>query len=290
MTTNNAALAVDAASDRNEESPRPFLKWAGGKGFLLDTLRELMPRSFNTYYEPFIGGGALFFACRPERAHLVDVNHELINTYQTVRDNVSEVIAELEKHRYEKEYYYQLRNVDRTPEYQQWTAVERAGRFIFLNKTCFNGLYRVNSKGHFNVPFGDYSNPKLVDHANLNACSRALQAAELTIGDFEGVLVSAREGDFVYFDPPYVPASPTANFTGFSAGGFTDDDQRRLYQVCVALHERGVRFMLSNSCTELALNLYRAFNYRLVQVPRAINSKGDKRGKVNELIIRNYEQ
>lgn len=268
--------------------PKPFLKWAGGKGQLVDELLARIPPTFSTYFEPFIGGGALFFSLCPKQAVLFDVNEQLVNTYCVVRDRPEELISNLSQHVYEKDYFYRMRDADRSSDFSSWSTVQKASRFIYLNRTCFNGLYRVNSKGYFNVPFGRYTNPKIVDAENIRRGSEVLRPVEISVSDFSLVGERAQAGDFVYFDPPYVPLSRTASFTSFSAGGFRWEDQERLRELCGRLHEKGVKFMLSNSCTDKILNLYQSFHYHVVSAQRAINSVGDKRGKVNEIIITNY--
>ena len=216
------------------------MKWVGGKTQLLPELTERIPKSIGTYYEPFIGGGALFFASKPKNAVLGDYNAELIQTYKVVRDELPALIDILEGHYYEKNYFYSVRSLD----VSQLSSAESAARTIYLNRTGFNGLYRVNSKGQFNVPFGRYTNPLICDHANLTACSQLLRGAQLRQGSYEQVLASATAGDFAYLDPPYVPLSRTSNFTGYVPGGFGTEDQQRLAQLLVDLDKRGVRFML----------------------------------------------
>jgi DNA adenine methylase len=215
--------------------------------------------------------------------------------YTVVRDNVDELIRELKKHeeKYKggdpQEYFYTVRNVDRETEYAGWSSIERAARLIFLNKTCFNGLYRVNSRKQFNTPFGFYANPAIVDEHNLLACSQALATAEIAAAGFEHVLDAAKEGDFVYFDPPYVPLSATAYFTAYTGAVFDFGMQRRLREVCDELDDNGVKWMLSNSHTDFVLGLYQErYHIRTVEASRAINCKGNKRGKVAEVIVTNY--
>ena len=269
---------------------RPFLKWAGGKTQLLPELLARLPRRMNNYFEPFIGGGSLFFRWQPQRAHLWDINAELINCYLVIQTQVDALIESLRKHRYEKDYYYQVRAWDRSPEYQHLPAVDRASRFIFLNKSCFNGLYRVNASGHYNVPFGRYSNPTIVDEENLRACARALKLARVECRTFHDVEHYAGKGDFVYFDPPYAPVSATADFTAYSKDGFGEDQQRALAELCRRLDQRRVHFMLSNSSTPLTLDLYGEFRVQQVQANRAINSNGASRGKVPEILVMNYAE
>ncbi len=268
--------------------PRPFLKWVGGKTQLLASIAQLVPDRFGTYYEPFVGGGAVFFHLRPERAVLGDLNRELIDCFGAVRDCLDEVVAILDAHIYDKDYFYDIRALD--PATLPLPA--RAARTIYLNRTGFNGLYRVNRKGRFNVPFGRYSNPTICDEENLEACREVLGAAELRCGGFDEVLATAAEGDFVYLDPPYVPVSKTANFTSYVAGGFGPDDQDRLARQLVDLDRRGVRFVLSNADAEGVRAMYEDLgiaSLRIigVQALRAVNSKTTGRGRVGELLVTN---
>lgn len=265
-------------------APRPFLKWVGGKSQLLDQLRPLLPRMFGRYFEPFVGGAALFFAIRPAGATLSDVNAELVDCYRAIRDDVDGVLEALEGHRYDRDHYYEVRDVD--PE--SLSLVERAARTIFLNKTGFNGLYRVNRAGKFNVPFGRHANPSFADEDNLRSCALALRGVELLVRDFRAVLAHASRGDFVYFDPPYVPVSDTADFTSYAAGGFSTRAQEELADVFRRLTEKGVYAMLSNSGAPLVRELYADFAIDDVYAARNVNSNAAKRGKVVEVVVRNY--
>jgi DNA adenine methylase len=278
--------SVRDSSDRIE--CRPFLKWAGGKTQLVPNLLKRIPANFNRYIEPFVGGGALFFALQPKSAYIADCNTELINCYQVVRDNVHGLIEELKAYRYDKDQYYAVRELDRQESFSTLSPIKRAARLIYLNKTCFNGLYRVNSKGHFNVPFGSYSDPTILDAKNLLQCGQALSPTILKTAPFEEILEVAQEGDFVYFDPPYAPISDTADFTAYAKGGFDDSAQELLLLVCLQLHQRGVKWMVSNSNTPIIQELYRGFRIESVPASRSINSRAEKRGPVLELIIRNY--
>lgn len=262
-------------------TPRPFLKWVGGKGQLLSQLWPHLPERFERYHEPFLGGGALFFALRPKRAFLSDVNRELIDCYTSVRDHVDDVIAALREHRYEQEHYYQIRA--QNPIFL--SNAERAARTIFLNRTGFNGLYRVNRSGQFNVPFGRYTNPLICDENNLRACSQALQEVELCVQDFTLASERMLSGDLVYFDPPYVPVSVTANFTGYSADGFNSNDQTRLARLFGRLIERGIHGLLSNADVPTLRELYSSFPATTLQASRAVNCNITKRGKVNEVLV-----
>lgn len=287
MTT-NSALAGDSDTSTTKIECRPFLKWAGGKTQLLPALLKRAPTSYNRYLEPFLGGGALYFSMQPRAAYLADFNPELINCFEVVRSNLAELKEELKKYRYDKDMFYEVRELDRQADYTSTSTVARAARFIYLNKTCFNGLYRVNSKGHFNVPFGAYKDPTILDAPNLTACSNALQSAVLKTGSFEEIIDVAEKGDFVYFDPPYAPTSETADFTQYVSGGFDESSQELLLLTCLKLHQKGVHWMLSNSNTNIIQELYRGFKVETVEAGRSINSKAEKRGPILELIIRNY--
>lgn len=267
---------------------RPFIKWAGGKAQLLAQLRQRLPSKYGRYYEPFIGGGALFFDLSPQSAYISDVNQELVNCYQIVRDSTEELISELKTFRNEKEFYYEIRNLDRSLEFGNWTTARRAARLIYLNRTCFNGLYRVNSKGQFNVPFGNYKNPAIVSPANLYACSQALMGTEINCASFLEIEARVSNGDFVYFDPPYAPLSETSNFTSYAKDAFGEEQQVQLRDLCRRLNDKGVLWMLSNSSASLIKGLYENFNISVVSARRNINASGQGRGNVDELIIRNY--
>jgi DNA adenine methylase len=273
------------ASVRGEvATARPFLKWVGGKGQLLGQFRDLLPEEYGRYYEPFLGGGALFFARTPRSAVLADVNEELVDCYRAIRDSVGDVIHALRRHKYEKEHYYEVRL--RSPE--SMTPARRAARTIFLNRSGYNGLYRVNRAGRFNVPFGRHNNPTLCDASNLRACSKALQGVELLCSDFATAVEGAQSGDFVYFDPPYVPLSPTSSFTQYAAARFGWKEQQELARVFGVLARRGVSVMLSNSDTPEVRALYREFRLDRVAASRMVNSNPERRGKVGEVVVRSY--
>ena len=274
-----------------EEIPdpvRPFIKWVGGKGRLVADIHAIMPVTFGDYYEPFLGGGAIFWSLvhrlqkAKHAAFLSDMNDEIMHVYKMVRNDVDGLVAELSRYEYAKEEYYDRRSAI----VKDLTAVERAARTIYLNKTCFNGLYRVNKKGQFNVPFGKYTNPTICDEENLRACSAALQG-EVTIWskDYEEVAKKAKEGDLVYFDPPYIPASATSNFTAYTASGFTAEDQAALGDLFKGLVARGVMCILSNSDTPLTREIYEGCRMVRANIGRTINSKAEARGKVGELLI-----
>ena len=208
--------------------------------------------------------------------------------YQVVRDNVDELVVDLQKHDISKEYFMEIRNIDRTEEYENWSDVQKASRFIYLNRTCFNGMYRVNSKGEFNVPFGHYKNPRILDENNLINCSNLLQKTEIKHADFSEILKAVKKGDFVYFDPPYVPLSETSSFTSYTKDGFDIDMQFKLRDVCDELDSMGVKFLLSNSDTKLVNELYENYNIKKVFASRQINANADGRGKITEVLVRNY--
>lgn len=272
----------------DKSGARPFLKWVGGKGQLLPELVSRMPPSYGRYFEPFLGGGALFFHLRPRRATLSDINEELINVYRAVKFQVDDLVNALSYHVYDKEYFYELRNVDRDEEYFEWDSVDRAARFIYLNKTCYNGLYRVNSRGEFNAPFGRYKNPAICNRDLLASCSAALSRIKIVRQSYTKVIRQAQRGDFVYFDPPYAPLSASSNFTSYVKEGFSGEDQRELRDLCKALDKIGIKWMVSNSSAPLILRLYKSYNIEFVDASRAVNSKASKRGKVKEVIVRNY--
>ncbi len=267
----------------------PIVKWVGGKRQLMFELIKNMPKSYNRYFEPFIGGGALFFELQPEQAYISDMNEELINLYSIVRDNVYELIDDLSKHEVSKEYFLEIRNIDRTEEYSKLSNVERASRFIYLNRTCFNGMYRVNSKGEFNVPFGHYKNPRIIDENNLLNCSELLKKTEIKCADFSEILTKVKKGDLVYFDPPYVPLNETSSFTSYTKDGFDINMQFKLRDVCDELDNKGVKFMLSNSDTKLVNELYANYKIKKVFASRQINANADGRGKITEVLVRNYD-
>ncbi len=281
--------SVDRCQPVRDAAARPFLKWAGGKGQLLDQLWERLPTEFGRYFEPFVGGGALYFALHNAGrlrggAQLSDANRKLIDTYRTVRDEVEAVIAHLSTFSNDRELYYQVR----AWRHEDLEQARAAARIIFLNKTCYNGLFRENSRGEFNVPFGRYARPTICDAGNLRAVSAALKRASLRALDFEKIPGRVKPGDLVYFDPPYHPLSATSSFTHYSEDGFGEDAQRRLARAFRSLDTRGAYVMLSNSDTALVRELYAGYRIEKVRASRAINSKADRRGKITEVIVRNY--
>ena len=268
--------------------PRPFLKWAGGKRQILSQMDHYFPNEFNRYIEPFLGGGAVFFYLLPSEAILIDINPELINTYKIIQEEVVALISSLKKHENQKKYYYKMRNIDRNPnEFSKWPDVEKASRTIFLNRCCYNGLYRVNSKGEFNVPFGKYKNPKFCDEENLLAVNKALKNVKLVHSGFERCLDFAEEGDFIYFDPPYHPLSETSSFTSYTKYDFGREEQIKLSEVFRILDQRGCYLMLSNSYNKFILDLYEDYKIITLKAKRAINSDASKRGEIREVLILN---
>lgn len=266
----------------------PFLKWAGGKSRLIAQYKDFLPptETIGRYYEPFLGSAALYFFLQPVRAQLSDRNEKLIELYLVVRDDLDSVVPILQQHENERDYFYRIRSLNPA----RLTPAERAARLIYLNRTCYNGLYRENSSGDFNVPFGRYRNPKICDVPRLKAASSALRTAELCVADFDEAVAGARPGDFIYFDPPYVPLNSTSNFTGYHRLGFSVDDHQRLAETFHSLTRRGCRAMLSNSSAQLVYDLYDGHGHRLIEVRarRNINSKSSRRGPVMELLILNY--
>lgn len=268
----------------------PFVKWVGGKRSIVQELVKRLPKPFNSYWEPFIGGGALFFEVQPRLtngAHLSDSNLDLVLTYQAVKRDPEKLIALLQDHAklHGETYYYKVRE-----QFHLQDPIQIAARFIYLNKTCFNGLYRVNKKGEFNVPIGSYVNPAIVDADNIRACHKALQGATIEYKDY--LTIEPKAGDFVYCDPPYHPVGVTANFTSYTKLDFGEREQAQLRDFALRLGKQGVKVMVSNSDTPLIRDLYRTgkgFRLRQVQAPRMVNCKGDGRGDVNELIITTYD-
>lgn len=270
----------------------PVLKWAGGKTQLLGQLTSLMPtEEIITYCEPFLGGGAMLFSIQPGVAYVNDINVGLMNVYNVIKHFPEALIAELSSYENTAEFYYKIRELDRDAErFAALTAVEQAARFIYLNKTCFNGLYRENRQGQFNVSYGKYKNPDFVNAEGIRAVSQYFNTANIyfTSMDFSEVLKTLPSGSFVYLDPPYYPVSETANFTSYTRYGFTKDDHIRLKQCCDELTARGIKFMLSNSNTDFIRQLYTGYFITEVLARRAINCNGDGRGEIKELVIRNY--
>lgn len=268
--------------------PKPFVKWPGGKRRLLPELVSRLPNVFERYYEPFLGGGALYFHIQPNRAYISDINPELINAYRVIQDRVEDLISVLPTFKNTEEDFYNVRELDRTPNFKQINSIERAARFIYLNKTCFNGLYRENSKGHFNVPFGHYDNPTILDEDNLIACHDALKGATIGCESFLHIVSYAKPGDFVYFDPPYMPDNISSTFTSYSKDGFGMADHENLINLCEALNRNSVKWMLSNSSAPIVYKMYKNFNIETIEVQRSIGASASTRKKVEEVIVRNY--
>lgn len=267
------AVAVQAA--------KPFLKWAGGKTQLLKALLPYFPKHYNRYYEPFVGGGAVFFALQPRKATLSDINQDLIYTYQAIQQNVQGVMRSLAQHAMTPEHFYKVRA--QNPE--KLSILQRAARTIFLNRACFNGLYRVNANGQFNVPYGRHRSNKVIHKEILLAAAQALRHVQLYCRNVFALGRSARCGDLVYFDPPYHPLSATSSFRNYAQGGFTVEQQTKLADFARRLAERGIHVVLSNSDTPLIHQLYRDFHIERVLARRSINSKGQQRGTIYEVII-----
>ncbi len=280
--------------DTKENKGRPLVKWVGGKSQLLNQLESNFPKKFNTYFEPFFGGGAVFFMLSPEKAYINDINETLVQTYATIKSNPRKVISSLKK--LQKEYdsrNQEDRKILFLEIRQKYNALplgstQRVPYLIFLNKTCYNGLYRENSKGGFNVPFGNYLKPKIVDEENLLTISKLLEHTTITNTDFKNAVRNAKKGDFIYFDPPYYPLNVTSNFTDYSGNGFTAIDQERLRDVFIELDKKGCFIMLSNSNTDFIRKLYKGYKIKEVNARRAINCKGYGRGEIKELLILNY--
>lgn len=270
----------------------PVVKWVGGKRQLLGDILPLIPKSFSSYAEPFFGGGAVLFALQPAKAIINDLNSDLMLMYKVIKENPDELIADLKTHDNSPEYFYALRDIDRDKEtYSNLSDIKKASRLIYLNKTCYNGLFRVNSAGEFNTPFGHYKNPNIVNEPVIRAVSNYFNKAQITFlsQDFAEVLSTIKKGGFVYLDPPYDPVSDTASFTGYNKSGFDRDEQLRLKKCCDALNRRNIKFMLSNSATQFIKEIYSEYNITIVKATRAVNSDGSKRGAVDEVIIRNYD-
>lgn len=286
---------IDSAKLIIDARPKPFVKWVGGKRQLLKQFRNLNlypPHDFNpvknTYFEPFVGGGAVFLDLLPKHAVLSDLNSELIITYKVIKDDVNKLIKLLKTYRYNKEFFLKIRSQKTL----KLSDIQIATRFIYLNRSCFNGLYRVNSKGEFNVPFGKYNNPLICDEENLKKISKSLKNVKIYNEDYKNVLKRAKKGDFIYFDPPYYPVNRTSNFTAYTKEGFFEKEQEELRNVFVELHKRGCFVMLSNSDTSFINKLYSKLDKKIkvhkIDASRNINAKASGRGKIKEILIINY--
>ncbi|MDQ7061912.1 MAG: DNA adenine methylase [Sulfurimonas sp.] len=268
---------------------KPVIKWVGGKRQLIEDLTNLLPKKYNRYFEPFIGGGALFFSLKHKNSFINDYNHELTNLYLCIKNNPTELIKDLSKHKNDEEYYYYIRALDRDEKiYSKLSDIQKASRFIYMNKTGFNGLYRVNKKGQHNVPYGRYKNPNWIDEENINECSKLLEQTEIGTGDFEAIKPLIKKGDFVYFDPPYVPLNDTS-FTSYTKKGFDIETQERLKDMCDYIDKMGAYFMLSNSYNDYILDLYKDYDIKTVLANRAVNCKATGRGKIKEVVVINYK-
>jgi DNA adenine methylase len=281
------------SQDAVPRAARPFLKWVGGKHQLLAQFEAYFPKAFRRYFEPFVGGGAVFFhlwntSRLPNQTFLLDNNDELVNAYLVVRDKVDELVETLAIHKkkHGEKYYYDIRGLDRQE--LELSRVERAARTIYLNRTCYNGLYRVNSKGQFNVPIGSYVNPQVLYEDVVRTASVALQGVNIELRDFRSIVELARAEDLFYLDPPYDPISKTASFTGYTRDSFGEEDQRELAKVFTSLADKGAFVMLSNSKTPLVLELYRKFRIETVLAKRAVNSDANGRGSIPEVVVLNY--
>ncbi|MBU1202455.1 DNA adenine methylase [Patescibacteria group bacterium] len=286
---------IEDATKIIAERPKPFVKWVGGKRQLLKQFKELglyPPDGFDpikhTYYEPFVGGGAVFLDLLPKKAVLSDLNIELITTYKVIKNDVTKLIKLLKSYKYDKDFYTKVRSKN----IKDLSDIQIAARFIYLNRTCFNGLYRVNRKGEFNVPMGEYTNPLICDEENLNKISKALKNVKIYNEDYKKVLKRAKKGDFIYFDPPYYPVNKTSNFTNYTTQDFLEKEQAELRNTFFELHKRGCFVMLSNSDTPFINKLYSNLDKKIkvnkVLAGRNVNSDAKKRGKIKEVLVINY--
>lgn len=269
----------------------PVVKWVGGKRQLLPQILPLIPKRMSAYCEPFLGGGAVLFALQPRRALVNDLNQDLITVYRVIKENADALIEHLSRHENTPEYFYRIRDLDRDREaYAALSDVEKASRLLYLNKTCYNGLFRVNASGAFNSPYGHYRRPNIVNEQTIRGVSRYFNSCDITFfsEDFAAVLDRVPRGGFVYLDPPYDPVSDTASFTSYNRGGFGREEQVRLKACCDALTARGVKFLLSNSATPFIRELYSSYHVSIVQARRAVNSVASRRGAIEEVLVRNY--
>lgn len=267
----------------------PILKWVGGKRQLLHDIIPLIDSKYATYVEPFVGGGAVLFDLQPKNAIINDSNAELINVYRVIKEYPDDLIKELKEYssNNSEEQYYKIRALDRSTDYDQLSPIQRAARIIYLNKTCYNGLYRVNSSGQFNSPYGRYKKPNIVNETTIRAVSKYFRNNNVSIthGDYKDVLKNVKKRSFVYLDPPYMPISSSASFTGYTENGFGLNKQIELKNECDKLREQNIPFLLSNSDCPTIRELYQGYTIKTVQARRSINSRADKRGEVNEVLI-----
>lgn len=270
---------------------KPVLNWSGGKRQILCEIEKYIPKTYEVYYEPFLGGGAVLFHLQPKNAVVNDINAELMNLYKVIKCDVKTLIADLRKHKNEADYFYAIRRLDRNKdEYNKLSGVEKASRIFFLNKTCYGGLFRVNQTGEFNSSFGKDKNPNVVDDVGLVLVSNYFNRSNICFKnvDFVQALEGIEKDAFVYFDPPYDPISKTGNFIRYTKDGFDRTDQCRLKDLCDDLNKKGVKFLLSNSATEFIQDLYKDYRLEIIKVRRSINSKYNPSGKVDEVLVRNY--
>jgi len=281
-----------ASSPKKNPLVAPVVKWAGGKRQLASTLKALLPRQMKRWCEPFAGGAALLFELQPQVAQVNDINQDLIGAYNVIKSDVGALISELNTYRNDPDFFYLIRDFDRDKAfYKALSEVKKAARLIYLNKTCYNGLFRVNNAGEFNTPFGYYKNPNIVNASTLRAVSEYFNSNEVTISSlsYEKVLEDLPRDSFVYLDPPYDPVTNTSNFTGYARGGFSREDQVKLRKECDKLDARKIRFMLSNSDTEFIRDQYSRYRIESVSAKRLINSNVRLRGDVKEVVVMNYE-
>ncbi len=269
---------------------RPFIKWVGGKRRILNKLLPFVPKNIETYVEPFVGSGAMYFNLTFKKAIINDLNYELICAYKQIRDDVESLQHLLNTFSYDKEEFYKVRAWDREPNFKDRPQIEHAARIIFLLKTCYNGLYRVNSKNYFNTPFGSFKNPKICDEKNLLACSQYINQHPTKIYNlnYHELIKLIPKNSFVYLDPPYHPVNETSYFTSYQPGVWTHKEQIELFEFCKKLDKRGIKFMQSNSSADFILDLYKDFNIHFIEAPRSINSVATERGVVKESVIVNY--
>lgn len=274
---------------------KPFVKWAGGKRQIMKDIKKYIPDNYSTYYEPFVGGGAVFFELAPKKAVLNDYNKELMNVFECIKDEIrfEKMCNELNHHEanHSEEYYYKIRDLDRDKKkFNKLVDYKRAARTIYLNKACFNGLYRVNSKNEFNVPYGKKEKVNTYEGQNLGIvhCILNFNDIELLSTDFEEAVKNAKKGDFIYFDPPY--DSDTSTFNSYTEDGFGKEEQVRLFKLFEKLDKKGCYIMLSNHNTKLIRDLYKNYNINVIKAKRNINANGKKRGNVEEVLITNYKK
>ncbi len=273
----------------------PVIKWVGGKRQLLDEIKKRMPKQYNRYFEPFVGGGALFLELSPKEAHINDINHDLYAIYKSLQDEelFKDLLLRLDRHQknHSEEYYYKVREQDRKEKYEHTSLSEKAARAIYLNKAGYNGLYRVNQRGYFNVPSGHYTKVNLYDEININSVHEYMKQNKILItnNSYEKTVENAQQEDFIYFDPPYDKLENKASFTAYSKNDFNRDDQIKLFNTFKELSDKGIYVMLSNHNTEFIRDLYKDFNIHVVSATRMVNSNAQKRGPIEEVIITNYE-